>query len=126
MPKVQKGEKRSLINSDGTFNLAFSYSDIINSDKYKEKEKSDNKANRITLALKAMNGIATAIAEFDVVCEFINASEEDKGKWLKAALNHSTKELQSKYTNKATEIKTQLRMREKNERSSKPSIDDLF
>lgn len=123
MPKVQKGDKRSLTNTNGSFNLAFSYSDIINSIEYEGREA---KANRMTLALKAMNGIATAIAEFDVVCEFIKASEEEKEKWLKAALDHSTKELQSKYTNKATEIKTQLGMREKYERGSKPSIDDLF
>lgn len=40
MPKVQKGDERSLINMDGTFNLAFSYSDIINSDEYKKERKS--------------------------------------------------------------------------------------
>ena len=119
MPKVQKGDERSLINMDGTFNLAFSYSDIINSDEYKKREE---KANRMTLGLKAMN----SIAKFDVVCEFIKATKEEKEKWLKASLERSTKELQSKYTNKATETKTQLGMRQKNERSSKPTIDDLF
>lgn len=123
MAKVQKGEKRKLINMDGSFNLAFSYSDIIKSDKYKE---SDLKSNRMTLGLKAMNSIATAIAEFDVVCEFINATREEREKWLNAALTRSTKELQSKYTNKATEIKTQLELRKKNERSTKPTVDDLF
>lgn len=123
MPKVQKGDERSLINMDGTFNLAFSYSDIINSDEYKKREE---KANRMTLGLKAMNSIATSIAEFDVVCEFIKATKEEKEKWLKASLERSTKELQSKYINKATETKTQLGMRQKNERSSKPTIDDLF
>lgn len=123
MPKVQKGDERSLINMDGTFNLAFSYSDIINSDEYKKREE---KANRMTLGLKAMNSITTSIAEFDVVCEFIKATKEEKEKWLKASLERSTKELQSKYTNKATETKTQLGMRQKNERSSKPTIDDLF
>lgn len=124
MARAQKGEERELINKDGiTFNLAFSYSDIINSAEYKSR---DEKANRMTLGLKAMNGIATAKAEFDIVCEYINATEEEKKKWFEAALNHTTKELQSKYVNKATEIKTQLGLRQKNDRTAKPTVDDLF
>ena len=120
---MAKGDRKLFNEETNKFSFSYSYSDIINSDEYKNREQKDN---RKTLALKAMNGIATAIAEFDVVCGFINALEEEKEKWLKAALDHSTKELQSKYTNKATEIKTQLGMRKKHERGSKPSIDDLF
>lgn len=123
MPKIQKGEERELINKDGLFNLAFKYSDIISSKEFKDRSEKDN---RMTLGLKAMNGIATAKAEFDVICEYINATEEEKKKWFEAALNHTTKELQSKYINKATEIKTQLGLRQKNDRSAKPTVEDLF
>ena len=123
MPKIQKGEERELINKDGLFNLAFKYSDIINSKEFQDRSEKDN---RMTLGLKALNGIATAKAELDVICEYINATEEEKKKWFEAALNHTTKELQSKYINKATEIKTQLGLRQKNDRSAKPTVEDLF
>lgn len=115
--------KRSILNGDDTFNLAFTYSDIIKSDEFK---KIDDVSRKKTLVLKAMNGITTSLAEFDIVCKYLNATDDEKNKWFKAAIEHTTKELKSVYTNKSTKIQTELGMREKNGRKSIPTIDDLF
>lgn len=121
MARPEKDKKRELINADGTFNLAFSYSDIINSTEYAKRS---SKENKTTLVLKALSTVAKAKAEFDAVCEYLKATEIEQKKWLTSIKD--IKETNDKYNSKLSEIKVQLKLKEKGTREKLQSIDDII